>query len=155
MKWLTKSESYLRHPKTHLVNLRQLLTQNWRETTVRACLGQKKKWHCQQEVCFPTQKKGVLVRSRAQQKNRNLSSEVKKVWIKPQFSWKLDLLIASFFHCQNRHLTEQKSFQYCYRANISTLVILGDMFNYHQKLDSHHLAHLVSHSVVSRGRWEK
>lgn len=30
--------------------------------------------------------KGVLVRSRAQQKNRNLSNEVKKVWIKPQLS---------------------------------------------------------------------
>lgn len=28
MKWLTKSEGYLRHPKAHLVNLRKLLTQN-------------------------------------------------------------------------------------------------------------------------------
>lgn len=27
MKWLTKLESYLRHPKAHLVNLRKLYTQ--------------------------------------------------------------------------------------------------------------------------------
>lgn len=59
--------------------------------------------------------KEVLVRSRAQQKNRNLSNEVKKVWIKPQLSWKLDLLIASLFHCQNHHPTEQQ-----YLSNIAT-----------------------------------
>lgn len=112
MKWLTKSESYLRHPKAHLVNLRKLLTENWGEKSKG--LSGKKQMTLSTSSLLSHSEKQVLVRSRAQQKNRNLSDGVKKAWIEPQLSWKLDLLIASLFHCQNRHLTEEK-----YLSNIA------------------------------------
>lgn len=95
----------------------------------------------------------VLVRSRAQQKNRNLCNEVKKdldqapAFLKTRLTNCLILPLSK----PPSHGTEI-SFQYCYRANISTLVILGDIFSYHQQLDSHHLHHLVSHNVVLRRR---
>lgn len=84
----------------------------------------------------------------------NLSNGEKKAWIEPQLFWKLDLLIALLFHCQNRHLTELP-FQYCYRADISTLVILRAMFKPQQQLDGHHLLHLLFHKVVLQKQTNK
>lgn len=102
---------------------------------------------------FSHSEKEVLVRSRAQQKNRNFSNEVKKgldkapAFLKTRLANCLTLPLSK----PSAHGTEI-SFQYCYRANISTLVILGDMFSYHQQLDSLHLPHWASHHVVLRGR---
>jgi len=86
MKWLTKSESYhLRHPKAHLVNLSKLLTQNRAGKKSKGMSGKKQMTLSTSSLLFRSEKR-VLVRSSAQQKNRNLSNSMKKAWIEPQLS---------------------------------------------------------------------
>lgn len=131
MKWLTKSESYLRHPKAHLVNLRKLYAEP-RSKRVRACVG-RNKWYCQQVVCFLTQKKKKKVISEIQSPTKE---QEHFQWCKKGLDRAPAFLKTRLANCLTLPLSKPSShwteipFQYCYRVDISKLVILGATFNH-------------------------
>lgn len=153
MKWLTKSESYLRHPKAHVVNLRKLCGEPRSKKSKSLC-GKK-------QMILSTS--SLLSYSEKKKKKKGISEIQSPTKEQEPFQWcKKGLDRAPAFlktrlaNCLTLPLSKPSShwteipFQYCYRADISTLVILGATFNHQQKLAGHQLPHLVFHNFVEK-----